>query len=65
MTRFHVFKDGCIVASTADRKSAIDLIHQYQATETRYMLRANFSIIKGEEEFIPYESEKKRTRRTA
>ena len=65
MTRFHVFKDGCIVASTADRESAIDLIHQYQAKETHYMLRANFSIIKGEEEFIPYESEKKRTRRNA
>ena len=65
MTRYHIFRDGCMVASTVDRESAIDLIHQYQAQETHYMLRANFSIIKGEEEFIPYESEKKRTRRNA
>ena len=56
MTRYYIFKDGQQEASTATREAAIDLIRQYQAHETHYMLRANFSIIAGEEEFIPYPS---------
>lgn len=55
MERFYVVKDGKIWASTASRESAIDLIRAYQEDEKKYYLRAQFSIIKGTEEYISYE----------
>ena len=54
MKRFYVFKDGTQQGSTATRELAVDLIRQYQELETHPFLRAEFSIIEGEEEFIPY-----------
>lgn len=51
---FYIFKDGTIQARTADRESAIDLIQSYQKRETHPILKAQFSIIEGKEEFIPY-----------
>ncbi len=54
MIRYYIFKDGSVLASTSTKESAIDLIRTYQAKETHPILRANFSIIKGEEEFIAY-----------
>ena len=54
MERVYIFKDGTQQASTATRESAIELIRQYQKQETHPMLRAEFSIIVGEEEVIPY-----------
>ena len=59
MKRVYIFKDGVQQASTATRESAVDLIRQYQKLETHPMLRAEFSIIVGEEEFISYPSQKK------
>lgn len=59
MERVYIFKDGTQQASTATRESAIELIRQYQKQETHPMLRAEFSIIVGEEEVIPYPSRKK------
>ena len=59
MKRFYVFKDGTMQGSTATRELAIDLIRQYQKLETHPFLRAEFSIIAGEEEFIPYLSRRK------
>ena len=59
MERVYIFKDGIQQASTATRESAIELIRQHQKQETHPMLRAEFSIIVGEEEFIPYPSRKK------
>ena len=56
MKRFYVFKDGTQQGSTATRELAVDLIRQYQELETHPFLRAEFSIIEGEEEFIPYRS---------
>ena len=53
MKRFYVFKDGTQQGSTATRELAVDLIRQYQKLETHPFLRAEFSIIEGEEEFIP------------
>ena len=41
---------------------AVDLIRQYQELETHPFLRAEFSIIEGEEEFIPYPSRQKPSR---
>lgn len=58
--RFYIFKDGTMEASTADRESALDLIQLYQAKETHPMLRANFSIIEGIEECIPYKQQIKK-----
>lgn len=58
MIRFYIFKDGTQQASTADKESAIDLIRVYQAKETHPFLKSEFSIIKGEEEFISYEKTK-------
>ena len=63
MKRVYVFKDGVQQGSTATKESAIDFIRQYQKQETHPFLRAEFSIIKGEEEFIPYPSQKKAPRR--
>ena len=63
MKRVYIFKDGVQQASTATRESAVDLISQYQKLETHPMLRAEFSIIVGEEEFISYPSQKKPPKR--
>ena len=63
MKRVYTFKDGVQQASTATRESAVDLIRQYQKLETHPMLRAEFSIIVGEEEFISYPSQKKPPKR--
>lgn len=54
MKRFYIFKDGKQEASTATKNAAIDLIRLYQKKETHPFLKANFSIIEGEEEFISY-----------
>ena len=59
MKRFYVFKDGMQKGSTATRELAIDLIRRYQELETHPILRSEFSIIEGEEEFIPYPSQRK------
>ena len=63
MERFYIFKDGMQQGSTTTKESAVDLIRQYQKQETHPFLRAEFSIIKGEEEFIHYPSQKKAPRR--
>jgi hypothetical protein len=54
MERFHVLKDGQIIGSAATREQALLMIHMTQHSETHYMIRANFSIIYGEEEHIDY-----------
>ena len=59
MKRFYVFKDGRMEGSAATRERAIDLIRQYQKLETHPFLRSEFSMIEGEEEFIPYPSQRK------
>ena len=59
MKRFYVFKDGTQVGSTASKEQAIRMTRLYQEQETHPLLRAEFSIIAGEEEFIPYPSRRK------
>ena len=54
MKRFYVFKDGTQQGSMPTKEEAIELIRQRQKRETHPILRAEFSIIEGEEEFIPY-----------
>lgn len=63
MKRFYVFKDGTMQASTTTKEEAIDLIRQRQKRETHSILRSEYSIIAGEEEFIPYPSQKKPPKR--
>jgi hypothetical protein len=55
MQRYYIFKDGQMIGATCDRPSAVDMIRAYQKQETHPLLRAEFSIIYGEEEFIGYE----------
>ena len=63
MERFYIFKDGTMQGSTATKESAVDFIRQYQKQETHPFLRSEFSMIEGEEEFIPYPSQKKAPRK--
>ena len=63
MKRFYVFKDGTQVGSTATKEQAIRMIRQHQELETHPLLKAEFSIIAGEEEFIPYPSQRKASRK--
>jgi len=63
MNRFFVFKDGTQQGSAATKESAVDLIRQYQKLEVHPFLRAEFSIIEGKEEFIPYPTQKKSLKR--
>ena len=55
MKRYHILKDAKIVASTATKEHAYILVRMYQEGETHYMLRSEYSIIFGEEEFVEYE----------
>ena len=63
MKRFYVFKDGTQVGSTATREQAIRMIRQHQELETHPLLRAEFSMIEGEEEIVPYPSQQKPPRK--
>lgn len=54
MKRFYIFKDGRQIAATCDRAEAVEMIRIYQSRETHPFLKSEFSIIHGEEEFIPY-----------
>ena len=63
LKRFYIYRDGIQLGSAVSRESAVDLIHQYQAYETHPILRAQFSMIEGEEEFIPYPSVQRKPRK--
>ena len=63
MKRFYVFKDGRMEGSTVTREQAIDMIRQYQKLETHPFLRSEFSMIEGEEEFVPYPTKQKPPRK--
>lgn len=55
--RFYIFKDGVMVSAAPTREEAIELIRLKQKRETHPILRAEFSIIEGVEEFVSYEKE--------
>ena len=63
MKQFYVFKDGTQQGSASTKKRSIELIRQYQKRETHPFLKAEFSVIEGEEEFIPYPSQAKSPKR--
>ncbi len=54
MQRYYVFRDGRQEGSTATKELAVKMVHDLQQLETHPLLRSEFSIIYGEEEFIPY-----------
>ena len=51
------------MGSTVTREQASHMIRLHQEHETHPILRAEFSIIEGEEEFIPYPSQRKAPRK--
>lgn len=58
MQYYYIIKDGQIEGRTADRKQAINMIIDFQKLENHYLLKSEYSIIKGEEEeFIKYRKE--------
>lgn len=61
MKRFYVFKDGTQQGSMPTKEEAIELIRQRQKRETHPILRSEYSIIEGEEEFIPYLSQREQS----
>lgn len=61
MKRFYVFKDGTKQGSMPTKEEAIELIRQRQKRETHPILRSEYSIIEGEEEIIPYLSQRKKS----
>lgn len=61
MKRFYVFKDGTQQGSMPTKEEAIELIRQRQKRETHPILRSEYSIIEGEEEFIPYLSQREKS----
>lgn len=54
MTRYFIVRDGKIEGYCSTYENALALIRDYQEKETHYLLKANFSIITGVEENIPY-----------
>ena len=63
MKRFYFFTDGTQKGSCDTREEAVEMIRRYQARETHPILRSEFSIIEGEEEFIPYPPQRKPRKR--
>lgn len=63
IARWHIYKDGQECATTTTREEAIAIIRQYQAQETHYLLKSNFSLIFGAVEFIEYETPRKMRKR--
>lgn len=61
MKRFYVFKDGAKQGSMPTKEEAVELIRQRQKRETHPILRSEYSIIEGEEEFIPYLSQREKS----
>lgn len=58
MVMYYIFEDSRLIAATPDKKEAIALIRTYQAKQTHPWLQAEYSIIKGVQEFIPYKKGK-------
>ena len=54
MERYYIFKDGTMIGAAPTKEEAIEMIRAHQKRETHFMLRAEFSIIRGVEEFIHY-----------
>ena len=54
MERYYIFKDGRMVGADPTREEAVEHIRRLQKREAHYMLKSEFSIIKGEQEFIHY-----------
>ena len=59
MHRLYLFKDGVQKGSMETREEALEMIRLWQSRETHPFLRAQFSIIEGDEEFIPYPARQK------
>lgn len=56
MKYYYILKDGKIEARTPNRENALQIVRDYQQLEKHPILRANFSIIYGEESIIDYKN---------
>ncbi len=54
MKRFYVFMDGKQIGSTDTRRHALMIIRYMQRNLWHPVVRGEFSVIEGKEEFIPY-----------
>lgn len=53
MKRYHIIKDGQLVAAMSTKEEAIDYINRHQERETHY-IRSEYGYIYGEEIYIKY-----------
>ena len=54
MNRWYIFRDDGLIATTATKENALQLVKQYQQSEKHYLLKANYSIMYGNMEYIDY-----------
>ena len=59
MKRYHIIKDGQLVAAMSTKEEAIDYINRHQERETHY-IRSEYGYIYGEEIYIKYKKQKPR-----
>ena len=52
--RWYVFCDDTLIASTATKETALQLVKQYQKDEKHYLLRSAYSIMYGNMKYIDY-----------
>ena len=53
MERYYIVEDGRVVSSVETREEAIERIEVRKKRQTHFMLRSDYYIIKGTEEFLP------------
>lgn len=53
MKRYHIIKDGQLVAAMPTKEEAIDYIRRHQERETHY-IRSEYGYIYGEDIYISY-----------
>ena len=53
MKRYHIIRDGQLIAAMPTKEEAIDYIHRQQERETHY-IRSEYGYIYGEEIYIKY-----------
>lgn len=60
MKYYYVFQDGLQIAQATEKERAITLIRAFQDARSDSSSKPEFSVIEGEEEIIPYPSQKKK-----
>ena len=53
MERYYIVEDGRVTGSEETREEAIERVEARKKRQTHFMLRSDYYIIKGTEEFLP------------